>query len=225
MLINAGGMLKAIRMIQDAKKESGKTPKELIADLHPARPDFRGFQLAEVTLSLEADPSFDEIKDAGATVSTNSEAHTVLDDMFLISGAIPRTTSYENGAKYGVQYKASEDIWVKDELIMDERFVMCNLKDKGLIVFTGCGHAGVVNTSRHAVELAGHKLPLHAVVGGFHLGNSVIEDIQATVKDLKELDPKILLPGHCTGWRAKLEIEKQMPGRLVPCVVGTKFTF
>jgi 7,8-dihydropterin-6-yl-methyl-4-(beta-D-ribofuranosyl)aminobenzene 5'-phosphate synthase len=45
------------------------------------------------------------------------------------------------------------------------------------------------------------------------------------VKDLRELDPDILLPGHCTGWRAKFEIEKQMPGRLVPCSVGLKYTF
>jgi 7,8-dihydropterin-6-yl-methyl-4-(beta-D-ribofuranosyl)aminobenzene 5'-phosphate synthase len=75
------------------------------------------------------------------------------------------------------------------------------------------------------VELAGDKTPLHAVLGGFHLGTSVAEDIQQTVQDLKELDPKILLPGHCTGWRAKFEIEKQMPGRLVPCIVGTKYTF
>lgn len=96
---------------------------------------------------------------------------------------------------------------------------------KGLVVFTGCSHAGVVNTARHAVKLAGNSVPLHAVVGGFHLGTSEMKDIEQTVKDLRELDPDILLPGHCTGWRAKFEIERQMPGRLVPSSVGLKYTF
>lgn len=46
-----------------------------------------------------------------------------------------------------------------------------------------------------------------------------------TVEDFKELKPKVLVPGHCSGWRVKHEIEKEMPGTLAPCTVGTKFKF
>jgi 7,8-dihydropterin-6-yl-methyl-4-(beta-D-ribofuranosyl)aminobenzene 5'-phosphate synthase len=135
MLTKTGGMLKAISMIKEAKRAKETSPKELVADLHPARPDYRGIQLLEMSISLEADPSFEEIKNAGATVSTNVEAHTVLDNMFLISGEIPRLTSYENGVKHGIRYNASEETWVKDELIMDERFLMCNVKGKAPLFY------------------------------------------------------------------------------------------
>mgnify|MGYP003623098764 CR=1 FL=1 len=92
-------------------------------------------------------------------------------------------------------------------------------------MFTGCSHAGVVNTTKHAIETLESKVPLYAVVGGFHLAGSSKEDISATVQTLKEMDPKVLLPGHCSGWRVKYEIEKEMPGRLVPCTVGITINF
>jgi 7,8-dihydropterin-6-yl-methyl-4-(beta-D-ribofuranosyl)aminobenzene 5'-phosphate synthase len=91
-------------------------------------------------------------------------------------------------------------------------------------MFTGCSHAGVVNASKHAVTLAGGSVPLHSVIGGYHLADGDAAKVRDTVKGLKGLDPKILLPGHCSGWRVKYEIEKEMPGCLAPSTVGTKFT-
>lgn len=92
-------------------------------------------------------------------------------------------------------------------------------------MFTGCSHAGVVNASRHASNLLGGKVPIHAIVGGYHLSLSDHKTVEDTVSDLKRLDPAILMPGHCTGWRAKFSIEKAMPGSLVPCTVGTRYAF
>ena len=89
-------------------------------------------------------------------------------------------------------------------------------------MFTGCSHTGVVNASNYAVEL-GNGSPLYAVMGGFHLADAQPSLIQDTVNDLRALDAKLLLAGHCTGWRAKFEIQKEMPGRLVPSFVGSKF--
>ncbi len=73
--------------------------------------------------------------------------------------------------------------------------------------------------------MLGSNVPLHAIVGGYHLAGSSQEDIAATVGALKEMNPKVLLPGHCSGWRVKYEIEKEMPGRLVPCTVGITIAF
>ena len=98
-------------------------------------------------------------------------------------------------------------------------------KDKGIVMFSGCSHAGAVNASKHAVELGGDSIPLYAVVGGFHLVPGEEAQIAATVDDFKKLDPKLLIPGHCSGWRFKFEIEKQMPGRLIPCSVGLNYIF
>lgn len=115
-------------MIRDAKKAKGPAASGLVVDLHPDRPEYRGFMAGEAPFSLPADPSFEEIKNASATVEMSKETHIVLDNMFLISGEIPRLTSYENGIRHGVRYIGSENKWVKDELIMDERFLMCNVK-------------------------------------------------------------------------------------------------
>jgi 7,8-dihydropterin-6-yl-methyl-4-(beta-D-ribofuranosyl)aminobenzene 5'-phosphate synthase len=92
-------------------------------------------------------------------------------------------------------------------------------------MFTGCSHGGVINATKHAVEILGGSVPLYAVVGGYHLIGEQEENIEDTVKDFKALDPHVLLPGHCSGWRVKYEIEKELPGRLVPCTVGSKFLF
>ncbi len=102
---------------------------------------------------------------------------------------------------------------------------MCNLKGKGVVLFTGCSHGGVINASRHAVELLGGKVPLYAVLGGYHLVGEQEANVGQTVEDLRSFDVKVLLPGHCSGWRVKGEIERVMPGRLVPCSVGSRFVF
>lgn len=90
-------------------------------------------------------------------------------------------------------------------------------------MITGCGHAGVANSAKHAIEL-GDGTPLYAIVGGFHLADAPVDLISRTVEDLKSLDIQVLLAGHCTGWRAKVELQQQMPGKFVPCFVGSKFT-
>ncbi|KAI1083465.1 Metallo-hydrolase/oxidoreductase [Whalleya microplaca] len=216
---HSGGMLSAVRMIEGSKKGSKNTDK-VVVDLHPDRPDFRGV-MAHEPISLEPDPSFAEIEDAGATVFKSAEVHTALDDTFLISGDIPRRTSYEGGIRGGIRFN-SEGKWEKDELIMDERLVMCNLKGRGLVVFTGCSHAGVVNVSRHAVELGG-GVPLHTVVGGYHLADGAPEKLEKSMADLKALEPTVLMPGHCTGWRFKVSIEKEMPGCMAPIFGGTRY--
>lgn len=228
-------------MINDAKQAEGRSEK-LIVDLHPDRPAYRGFALPEHIISLEADPTFEEVEDAGAIVDKQSEPHTVLDDFFLVSGEIPRLTPYETGLKNAMRYDPDEKEWFSDELILDERSLICNLKGrwiprsswcllltcsvgKGLVVFSACSHAGIVNTTKHAIQLTGGTVPVHAVVGGFHLAQSDADKIESTVTDLKRLDPAVLMPGHCTGWRAKFAIEKHMPGSLVPCTVGSRITF
>ncbi|KAI1621248.1 beta-lactamase-like protein [Exophiala viscosa] len=217
---HSGGMLKAVAMINQARSSKDG----VVVDLHPNRPASRGFQGPFGPVALERDPTFDEIEAAGATVVKNDLAHTILDDMFLVSGEIPRVTPYEVGFKRGMRYDEGTGTWESDELILDERFLMCNIKGKGVVVFTGCSHAGVVNVAKHALQLAGTE-KLHAVIGGYHLVGPNEAWLKPTIADLKELNPDILMPGHCSGWRAKVEIENTMPGRLAPSVVGTKFSF
>lgn len=120
-------MLRAVRLINQAKAAQASSPAGLTTDLHPARPEYRGIMAAQ-PISLEADPTFEEIEAAGATVSKHAEPHSVLDDMFLISGMIPRVTPYEIGVVRGIRFHSSSNSWEKDEMIADERLLMCNLK-------------------------------------------------------------------------------------------------
>ncbi|KAF2707409.1 hypothetical protein K504DRAFT_411605 [Pleomassaria siparia CBS 279.74] len=223
---HSGGMLAALRTISASKASSAvpstspRSAGPLVVDLHPSRPDYRGFVTPLGTVSLEADPTFAEIEEAGGTTEKHLEAHEVLDSYFLISGEIPRVVEYEKGVRAGMRYEMEKGKWVSDELILDERFVVCHIKDKGLVLFTGCSHAGVVNAAKHALTLTSHAVPLYAIVGGYHLADAEPAVLQATVGALKALNVKVLVAGHCTGWRAKFEIEKEMPGCLVPSFVG-----
>jgi len=217
---HSGGMLRAIDLIK-AKREPMKKDIPLIVDLHPARPAFRGFQGPQNIISLEADPTFQEIKDAGAEVLKNDSSHLVLDGFFMISGEIPRNSTHEVGLRRGMRYNEGSASWEEDTEIKDERYVLCNVKGKGLVVFTGCSHAGIINIAKNAV--ASHTAPLFALMGGFHLADADEIVMNTTVTELKSLDPKILLPGHCTGWRAKYKIEEALPGQLAPSTVGMRY--
>jgi 7,8-dihydropterin-6-yl-methyl-4-(beta-D-ribofuranosyl)aminobenzene 5'-phosphate synthase len=131
---NAGGMERAVEMITKAKPP-GSEP--VIVDLHPDRPAYRGLMAGPNPVSMQADPTFAEIEAAGGKVEKNANAHTVLDDMFLVSGMIPRVTGYEKGVLNGIRFETEKGTWVKDEEIADERFLMCNLKGEDLPLVHG----------------------------------------------------------------------------------------
>lgn len=209
----------------NSKTTTTTTTTPVVVDVHPDRPVFRGVMLptTQQPISLQADPTIQELQDAGDAVRSESGAHTVPDNIFLVSGAIPRETEYEGGIRGGITFNETSGEWEKDELIMDERFVMCHLKGKGLVVFTGCSHAGAVNVARHAVRLGGGRVPLYSVVGGYHLADASAEKIDQSLRDLKALKPEILMPGYCTGWRFKVCLEKEMPGHMAPIYGGTKY--
>lgn len=222
-------MLAALRTINNAKKDHSDSDPiiPVPVDLHPDRPDYRGMLTPTGTIvSLEADPTFAAIEAAGGRVVTSADAHPILDGFFLASGGIPRRTDYEVGIRGALRYVAASQTWIPDETIDDERLVMCHLKGKGLVVFTGCSHAGVINVCRHAVELGGGNgtVPLYGVVGGFHLADNHPEKLAKSLEDLKALAPKVLMPGHCTGWRFKFMCEQAMPAVLAPSFCGTTYT-
>ncbi len=101
----------------------------------------------EVVISLEADPSFDDLGRAGASVEKHAVPHSVLDDMFLISGEIPRKTAYEEGIRGALRYSAASGRWEPYELIWDERFVVCHIKSKPF-PFSVRGSPGLGENSR-----------------------------------------------------------------------------
>lgn len=138
----------------------------------------------------------------------------------LITGEVARSTDFERG--FAVHEALRNGGWEPDPLILDDQALVVHVAGRGLLVLTGCGHAGIVNIVRYARALTGVE-QVHAVVGGFHLTGALFEPIiGATVEALGELAPDVLLPGHCTGWRAMHEMANRMPDAFVANSIGTR---
>lgn len=218
---HSGGFPAVVGAIARARAAAGLAAP--IVDLHPDRPDQRGIQLPTGAFALlPPEPAFDEIEAAGGVIERHAEPHLVA-DLFVGSGQIDRVTAYETGL-VGHHSFVGDDV-VSDPLILDERFLAAHVRGRGISVLSACSHAGVVNACHGAMSLA-PGTPVDVVLGGFHLaGNAMEPRIAHTVRDLIELvDPGIVAPGHCTGWRAKAALgDAFAPGRYGPSVVGSRY--
>lgn len=147
----------------------------------------------------------------------------LVDNMVLVSGEISRTTSFETG--FPIHFARKNHEWQLDPLIMDDQCAIMNIREKGLVILTGCGHAGVINIVRNAQTLTGIQ-KIHAIIGGYHLTGGFFEKIiPDTIAELKKIQPEYVVPGHCTGWSATHQIARALPEAFVPSSVGTTLTF
>ena len=140
------------------------------------------------------------------------------DDLVCVTGEIPRVTSFEHGL---MRHKALlNDSWQPDESIVDDRAIVVNVKGKGLVVISGCAHAGIINTLFYSRQITGVD-NVYAVMGGFHLaGKGFEEKIEPSIKELARINPELIVPSHCTGWRAMFAIAKSLPNSFVWNSVG-----
>ncbi len=160
-----------------------------------------------------------DIRRENAEIIENTGPTALLDDMIMVSGEIPRVTDFEKG--FPIHYAKREDVWQDDPLIMDDQCVILNVKGKGLVVVTGCGHAGIINTIRYAQELTGVR-QVHAVIGGFHLTGGLFEKIiPDTIAELERINPRYIMPTHCTGWSALHRLSEALPDAFITSSVGT----
>ena len=193
---HVGGMTTALELI---KATNGG--KKIPVYVNDAMFVHRGIHAGgEKYIPFEDLPSKVELEGAGGTVRSIEEEHYILDNMFFVSGEIPRVTPYEKGLPNHV--KDLGNGWEPDPWILDERYTAVRIKEKGILVFTACSHAGVVNVLKDAREKF-DPIPLYGVMGGFHLSGKDCEAIiPETIEDLKKFNLKMIVPGHCTGWRA-----------------------
>lgn len=146
----------------------------------------------------------------------------LMDGSVLITGEVDRTTEFEKGFPVHQAQRGGE--WTPDPLILDDQALIANVRDKGLVILTGCGHSGIINIVRHAQRLTG-ETRVAAVVGGFHLNGPLFAPIiPATVAALQAIAPSMIVPGHCTGFEAVQAISLAMPEAFVVNSVGTKFS-
>ena len=168
-----------------------------------------------------------ELEDHGAIIHKNeySSFLPTEDPHLLITGEIPRETSFEKG--FPLQYSEIPDKkeFTHDPLIKDDQAIVANIEGKGLVVITGCGHAGIVNTLNYAKKLS-YTNKIHAILGGFHLTGSIYEQaIEPTITELQNANPDYIIPCHCTGWKATNRIIQIMSEKFIQTSVGTSFSF
>jgi len=160
-----------------------------------------------------------ELESRGVEIHENQGPVLVLNQA-LLTGTVEATTPYETplpGAKRVVNGNEEHDTFT------DEQALVMNVKDRGLVVIGGCCHPGVVNMVKYAQKLTGIK-KVAAIVGGFHLTAGGDNLIKETIQGLRELEPEIVLAGHCTGFKALTQLALNFPDTFMVSCVGTKLT-
>ncbi|HBE73577.1 MAG TPA: MBL fold metallo-hydrolase [candidate division Zixibacteria bacterium] len=110
-----------------------------------------------------------------------------------LTGPIPRTSGFEDvGGAFYLDGAGTLPDGLEDDL------AMWIDTPKGLVVMTGCAHAGLVNTLGHVRRISGRD-KVRAVIGGFHLGGASGLRLARTAEALRALKPDRIVPGHCTG--------------------------
>jgi 7,8-dihydropterin-6-yl-methyl-4-(beta-D-ribofuranosyl)aminobenzene 5'-phosphate synthase len=149
--------------------------------------------------------------------------YLVASDTILVTGEIPRKTEFEKGYPQHRVFDGGK--WQPSPWIWDDRAIVINVKQKGLVILSGCAHAGIINTVLYAKELT-RTGTVCAILGGFHLAGKEYEQaIEKTVEKLKELKPTLVAPSHCTGWKGAFAIARALPQAFVWNSVGNFYRF
>jgi 7,8-dihydropterin-6-yl-methyl-4-(beta-D-ribofuranosyl)aminobenzene 5'-phosphate synthase len=159
---------------------------------------------------------------AGAVLEKSRTPSLLAGELLLTTGEVDRTTPFEKGFPWAeANVKGG---WAVDPFLDDQGLVI-KVRDKGLVVISGCAHAGIINTVRHVRKITKTDR-VHAVLGGFHLSGPFFDPvILPTIAALKEIGPKVLVPMHCTGWKAITRFAEEMPNQFVLNTVGTTYVF
>ncbi|MBD0271543.1 MAG: MBL fold metallo-hydrolase [Acetobacteraceae bacterium] len=172
-----------------------------------------------------------------------SEEPLVVEGMGFTTGVVPRTSiervlpnsfvefGQRDGAgcdtaKYANHHFTPAELAgqpVPDQHL-HEHATCFHVKDRGLVVITSCGHAGIVNTVRRAKQVSGVDA-VYALVGGFHLATAPDDYLNRVVAELKALDIQHVFPMHCSGANFLEAAKREMPQALVLCTTGSRFTF
>jgi 7,8-dihydropterin-6-yl-methyl-4-(beta-D-ribofuranosyl)aminobenzene 5'-phosphate synthase len=168
-------------------------------------------------------PSRHDLEAEGLEVVEERAHSLLLDGTVLVSGQVERVTGFEAG--FPIHQARGDTGWEPDPMIWDDQALIIHVSGRGLVILSGCSHAGAINVLRHAQQLAG-ETRVAGFIGGLHLTGGLFESrIQPTVEALQAAKVARVLPAHCSGWRAVHAIARAMPDAFVQSAVGTTVTF
>ncbi len=168
-------------------------------------------------------PSRKDLEQEGVEVVEERAPSLLLDGCALVTGQVERVTDFERG--FPLQHARTPAGWEPDPWIWEDQALVLHLKGQGLVVLSMCSHAGIINILRHAQRLMG-QTKVHAVAGGLHLTGGLFEAIiPRTIEELAAIGPDVVVPCHCTGWKATHELARRLPEAYVQASVGTRLHF
>jgi len=161
------------------------------------------------------------VRSPKARLAVLSEPGVFMSGRALFLTDIPRRTRYELKRPGGQVLYRDGRAWRVDTTPDDGALVM-HLRGRGLVILTGCGHAGLINTVREAVARTGVSR-VHALVGGFHLCHASPRRISATIRDLRPHAPRWVIPSHCSGLEFEAALGQAFPRGFALDSVGTAY--
>ena len=169
-------------------------------------------------------PSHQDLDREGWQVVEERAPSLLLNNSVLVTGQVDRVTDFEKG--FPIQtVRTADGGWEPDPWIWDDQAVIVNVRDRGLVILSGCSHAGAVNVLRYAQALTGVQ-KVHAFVGGMHLTGGLFEPIiPRTITELAAIGPDYVVPGHCTGWKAVNVLINTLPDVYVQSNTGARLHF
>jgi len=162
--------------------------------------------------------SREEIEKAGGSLLLTKDPVKLMSGI-TTTGEVKRQTDFE---EVGIALKTIEGGEVVDDQMLDDISVVANVNGKGLVIVTGCSHAGIVNIARHAMELTNCE-KIEGIIGGLHLIDAPDDRIKRTSEELSKLNPKWICAGHCTGFKAQVELYLTFRERFSPLQTGMQF--
>ena len=160
-----------------------------------------------------------DIESAGGVPVFASDPVKIADGI-TSTGEVPRISAFETVRSFWTVHNRR---FIEDKMVDDQSLVI-DVEGKGLVVVTGCAHAGIINTLKHAQKITGNSR-VYAVLGGFHLISADAKRIQATIDELKKLDPEYVGQCHCTGKKAVKKIAEAFGQRYHPLHIGDIIEF
>jgi 7,8-dihydropterin-6-yl-methyl-4-(beta-D-ribofuranosyl)aminobenzene 5'-phosphate synthase len=113
---------------------------------------------------------------------------------------------------------------IVDDQHYHEHATCFNVKDRGLVVVSSCGHVGIVNSAKQAQEVSGVQ-KVHALVGGFHLGATADPQLKLVIEEIRALNPDVIIPMHCSGDNFARAVRETMPEKLIQPSTGARLIF
>lgn len=195
-------------------KEIGKKDLPVIAHLDIFRLNFITDPYLRHVGVMSGDKE-EEIESAGGTLFLIRDSLELMPGLST-TGEVERVTDFE---EVGIALYTVEGGEIQSDPMSDDISLVANVRGKGLVIITGCSHAGIVNITRQALKQTGTD-KVHGIMGGFHLIEAPVDRIKKTAQALSEFNPDWVYAGHCTGFKAQVELYSRLKERFSPLHTG-----